>query len=83
MPGIDGPLALRLHLRLARDEERTSPPSSRPRPLPCMLYNNPVAYKTDFLPAEIAELAAEYKNLNAVKESSADVFAASPPSAKS
>ncbi len=41
--------------------------------LPCMLYNNPVAYKTDFLPHEIAELAAKYKNLNAVKESSADV----------
>jgi 1-pyrroline-4-hydroxy-2-carboxylate deaminase len=38
-----------------------------------MLYNNPVAYKTDFLPNEIAELAAEHPNLNAVKESSADV----------
>jgi len=42
-------------------------------PLSCMLYNNPVAYKTDFLPAEIAQLAAEHANLNAVKESSADV----------
>jgi dihydrodipicolinate synthase/N-acetylneuraminate lyase len=41
--------------------------------LSCMLYNNPVAYKTDFLPAEIAELAAEHANLQAVKESSADV----------
>ncbi len=41
--------------------------------LSCMLYNNPVAYKTDFLPAEIAELAAEHANLHAVKESSADV----------
>jgi len=41
--------------------------------LPCMLYNNPVSYKTDFLPAEIAELAAEHANLQAVKESSADV----------
>jgi 4-hydroxy-tetrahydrodipicolinate synthase len=41
--------------------------------LSCMLYNNPVAYKTDFLPQEIAELAAEHANLNAVKESSADV----------
>ena len=41
--------------------------------LPCMLYNNPVAYKTDFLPSEIAELAAEHSNLAAVKESSADV----------
>jgi dihydrodipicolinate synthase/N-acetylneuraminate lyase len=42
-------------------------------PLACMLYNNPVAYKTDFLPQQIAELAAEYPNLEAVKESAADV----------
>jgi len=41
--------------------------------LECMLYNNPVAYKTDFLPSQIAELAAEHSNLAAVKESSADV----------
>jgi 4-hydroxy-tetrahydrodipicolinate synthase len=41
--------------------------------LSCMLYNNPVAYKTDFLPAQIAELAAEHENLHAVKESSGDV----------
>jgi 1-pyrroline-4-hydroxy-2-carboxylate deaminase len=41
--------------------------------LPCMLYNNPVSYKTDFLPAQIKELAAEHENLQAVKESSADV----------
>jgi 4-hydroxy-tetrahydrodipicolinate synthase len=41
--------------------------------LPCMLYNNPVAYKTDFLPAHVAELARELPNLQAVKESSTDV----------
>ncbi|MBC8023152.1 MAG: dihydrodipicolinate synthase family protein [Burkholderiales bacterium] len=41
--------------------------------LPCMLYNNPIAYKTDFLPAQIAELAGELRNLVAVKESSADI----------
>ncbi len=41
--------------------------------LSCMLYNNPVAYKTDFLPEQIKELAAEHKNLHAVKESSGDV----------
>jgi len=41
--------------------------------LPCMLYNNPVAYKTDFLPEQIQQLAAEHPNLAAVKESSADV----------
>ncbi len=40
--------------------------------LPCMLYNNPIAYKTDFLPAHIAELAAEHPNLAAVKESTGD-----------
>ncbi len=42
-------------------------------PLSCMLYNNPIAYKTDFLPEQIAELAHEHSNLHAVKESSADV----------
>jgi len=41
--------------------------------LPCMLYNNPIAYKTDFLAQQIAELAGEYENLRAVKESSSDV----------
>lgn len=42
-------------------------------PLPCLLYNNPVAYRTDFLPEQIAELAAGHDNLAAVKESSGDV----------
>ncbi|HEX5889102.1 MAG TPA: dihydrodipicolinate synthase family protein [Pyrinomonadaceae bacterium] len=41
--------------------------------LSCMLYNNPVAYGTDFLPEQIQELAAEHANLAAVKESSTDV----------
>ncbi len=41
--------------------------------LPCMLYNNPISYGTDFAPAHIAELAGENANLVAVKESSADV----------
>jgi len=41
-------------------------------PLSCMLYNNPVAYGTDFLPEQIQELAQEYENLEAVKESSTD-----------
>src|SRR6202044_2348903 len=45
----------------------------RSTPLSCMLYNNPVSYGTDFLPEQIAELAAEHENLAAVKESSADV----------
>ena len=41
-------------------------------PVPCMLYNNPVAYGTDFLPVQIQELAREHQNLHAVKESSMD-----------
>ncbi len=41
-------------------------------PLSCMLYNNPVAYGTDFLPEQIRELAAEHENFEAVKESSTD-----------
>jgi 4-hydroxy-tetrahydrodipicolinate synthase len=41
--------------------------------LSCMLYNNPVAYGTDFLPPQIAELAAGHENFEAVKESSTDV----------
>jgi 4-hydroxy-tetrahydrodipicolinate synthase len=42
-------------------------------PLPCMLYNNPIAYGTDVSPEELAALAARHPNLEAVKESSADV----------
>jgi dihydrodipicolinate synthase/N-acetylneuraminate lyase len=41
--------------------------------LSCMLYNNPIAYGTDFLAEQIQELAAEHANLEAVKESSADI----------
>jgi len=44
----------------------------RATPLSCMLYNNPVAYGTDFLPEHVAELAGELPNLHAVKESSTD-----------
>src|ERR1017187_857195 len=40
--------------------------------LSCMLYNNPVAYKTDFLPEQIKELAETNPNFEAVKESSTD-----------
>lgn len=41
--------------------------------LSCMLYNNPVAYGTDVLPKQLAELATRHSNLHAVKESSTDV----------
>lgn len=42
-------------------------------PLSCMLYNNPIAYRTDVTPAQLADLAADHANLHAVKESSGDV----------
>jgi dihydrodipicolinate synthase/N-acetylneuraminate lyase len=41
--------------------------------LSCMLYNNPVAYGTDVLPEQLADLAGGLPNLAAVKESSTDV----------
>lgn len=41
--------------------------------LTAMLYNNPVAYGTDFNPQQIHELASELPALVAVKESSTDV----------
>ncbi len=41
--------------------------------LPVILYNNPVAYRTDFLPEQIVQLANTHVNLRGVKESSADV----------
>jgi 1-pyrroline-4-hydroxy-2-carboxylate deaminase len=42
-------------------------------PLSCMLYNNPIAYRTDVTPAQLSELADVHENLHAVKESSGDV----------
>ena len=42
-------------------------------PLSAMLYNNPISYGTDFVPAHIRELAQEHENFHAVKESSTDV----------
>ncbi|HEX4749018.1 MAG TPA: dihydrodipicolinate synthase family protein [Bryobacteraceae bacterium] len=41
--------------------------------LSAMLYNNPIAYTTDFLPAHVHELLQEHANLHAIKESSADI----------
>lgn len=41
--------------------------------LSCMLYNNPVAYKVDYIPEQVQELLAEFPNLHAIKESSADI----------
>jgi 4-hydroxy-tetrahydrodipicolinate synthase len=41
--------------------------------LSCMLYNNPIAYKVDFVLEQVKELVEEHENLSAIKESSADV----------
>jgi 4-hydroxy-tetrahydrodipicolinate synthase len=41
--------------------------------LPCLLYNNPVAYRTDFTPEQVEDLAGAFPRLEAVKESSTDV----------
>lgn len=40
--------------------------------LPCIVYNNPVAYKVDITPDQIKELADEHSNVESVKESSTD-----------
>ena len=67
----DGSASLCLPGRLARDEDACG--GGFPgHAASCMLYNNPVAYGTDFLPEQIRELAAEHENFEAVKESSTD-----------
>ena len=58
LPRADGPAAVRLSRRLARDEASCFEVVSSTS-LSCMLYNNPVAYGTDFLPEQVAELAGE------------------------
>jgi 4-hydroxy-tetrahydrodipicolinate synthase len=42
-------------------------------PLPCVLYNDPIAHGTDVRPEQVVDLAVSLSNLAAVKESSADV----------
>ena len=41
--------------------------------LSCMLYNNPLAYRTDVTAQQLADLASRHENLHAMKESSGDV----------
>ena len=41
-------------------------------PLSCILYNNPIAYGTDFVPEQVRSLC-DFPNLHAVKESSGDI----------
>lgn len=40
--------------------------------LPCMLYNNPIAYSVDVTPVQIKALVDTHANLQGVKESSGD-----------
>ena len=41
--------------------------------LPVLLYNNPIAYRTDFSPEQVAAFAAEFPHVQAIKESSGDI----------
>lgn len=73
--GCDGLMVLPPYVYQGDPREMLAYVSSvlRATNLSCMLYNNPIAYGTDFLPEQIAQLAGEHPNLHAVKESSADV----------
>lgn len=72
--GCEGLMVLPPYVYLGEWREMKAHVSAviRATKLPCMLYNNPVAYGTDFLPEQIEELAHEHANLLAVKESSTD-----------
>lgn len=73
--GCDGVMVLPPYVYQGDSREMMTHVSAvlRATPLSAMLYNNPIAYGTDFLPEQIAQLAAEHPNLQAVKESSTDV----------
>jgi 4-hydroxy-tetrahydrodipicolinate synthase len=68
----DGAAALRLLDRLARDA-RARLGRHRRDVDPVHALQQPDAYRTDFRPEHVAELARTHDNLVAVKESSADV----------
>src|SRR5713101_8433310 len=73
--GCDALMVLPPHVYQGDDREMKAHVSAvfEATPLSCMLYNNPIAYGTDFVPGQIQELAAQHENLACVKESSADV----------
>ena len=73
--GCDGLMVLPPYVYQGDAREMSAHVSAvfRATSLPCMLYNNPVAYGTDFTPPQIHELVLEHQNLVAVKESSTDV----------
>jgi 4-hydroxy-tetrahydrodipicolinate synthase len=73
--GCDGLMVLPAYVYASDDWRETRAHYSaviEATPLSCMLYNNPVAYKTDVTAPQLAELARRHDNLHAVKESSGD-----------
>ena len=74
--GCDGLMALPAYVYYSDDWRETRAHFSAiiaATPLSCMLYNNPIAYRTDVRAEQLAELADAHDNLHAVKESSGDV----------
>jgi 1-pyrroline-4-hydroxy-2-carboxylate deaminase len=74
--GCDGLMALPAYVYYSDDWRETRAHFSAiisATPLSCMLYNNPIAYRTDVRAEQLAELAETHENLHAVKESSGDV----------
>ena len=74
--GCDGLMALPAYVYYSDDWRETRAHFGAiisATPLSCMLYNNPIAYRTDVRAEQLAELADAHENLHAVKESSGDV----------
>src|SRR4029077_20864319 len=63
--GCDGLMVLPPYVYHTHDQERKTHGSAgfKATPLSCMLYNNPIAYGTDFVPGQIQDLAAQHENL--------------------
>lgn len=76
LAGCDGLMALPAYVYYSDDWRETRAHYGaiiEATPLSCMLYNNPIAYRTDVRAEQLAELADAHDNLHAVKESSGDV----------
>jgi 4-hydroxy-tetrahydrodipicolinate synthase len=73
--GVDGLMVLPPYAYSTDEREMTAHVGAvlEATHLPCMLYNNPLAYVTDYRPEHILRLAHEFPQLQAVKESSADI----------
>jgi 4-hydroxy-tetrahydrodipicolinate synthase len=73
--GCSGLMVLPPYVYVGDEEEMEAHVEAvvRATDLSCMLYNNPIAYGTDFRPERVAALAERNPNLHAVKESSGDV----------